>query len=86
MRIIRQRFTDEQVADLMQLKWWQYDLPHCPAFSKVNFDRIENFLAFFKDVDLASFPKIPNNWKYVCATTSPDTCQLYNVSKDLELR
>lgn len=60
-------------------------MPHCQEFSKVNFECIEDFLAFFKEVDLDSLPKIPVDWKRLNINADPNKCSLSKVTPDVVL-
>lgn len=65
--IQRYRFSDEIISDLLELKWWDYDLPKLMS-SKQNtseplpFDQVADFIAFMKDSDTSTWPRISAPW------------------------
>ena len=61
---LKYRFKDEVIADLLEINWWDYDLLKMLAAGvKVPYTKIEDFIKFFKNEDLSSFPLIPDDWK-----------------------
>lgn len=60
------RFSDEVISDLLELAWWQYNIPemlkqgrHIPMRDPAG------MLQFFKDADPQSLIKLPETWHKV---------------------
>lgn len=57
------RFKDEEISDLLELQWWQYDIPHMlKAGFKVPLDSASQLISFFKNTDAQQFILAPNQW------------------------
>lgn len=76
------RFTDEEISDLLELQWWQYDVPQMlKAGLKVPLDKASELISFFKNTDVQHFILAPNHWYSFTIPDSPDL----NVIENLEL-
>lgn len=83
--IIKYRFTDEQISDLLELQWWQYDLPSCKQLPKLKLDSFADFMAFFKNTDLSELPKLPQQWKYYALHPDPAQVKVFLMGNKLPL-
>ena len=68
--IKRYRFSDEVIADLLELQWWQYDLPQLmlqrqQQGQKLPIGNIKDFIALMRNEDLSLWPKIEDKWLYL---------------------
>lgn len=84
-KVKRYRFSDEIISDLMELKWWNYDLPR--ALGKgihVPQEDPKELLAFMRNEDISQIPKIEQNWKHILVESS-EKVRLMNSSPDLDL-
>lgn len=64
-KVCAQRYSDEEIADLLQLEWWQYNLPEMlKQGHNIPFDNIKDFLDFFDQLDHNLLIKKPNNWQH----------------------
>ena len=60
------RFSDEVIADLLELQWWDYDLPQMLALGlKVPLDNIKDFIAFMRNEEREHLVKIESQWRYL---------------------
>lgn len=63
-KVCGQRYSDEIIADLLQLAWWQYNLPEMlKQGHKIPFDNIQSFLDFFKQTPSEQLIKKTSNWQ-----------------------
>lgn len=85
-RIIKgYRFTDEQISDLLELQWWQYDVPkYIAAGHKLPLDDIKGFISFMRNEAPEVLAKIPDNWKLLIPLDDKKV-QLVPVSADYEI-
>ena len=80
--IKRYRFTEEQIADLLELQWWRYDIPrYMAAGNHVPLDKIADFISFMRDVGTAVLPPLPDNW-YQLTPQSGNGAQIKPVPRD----
>ncbi len=68
--IKRYRFSDEAIADLLELQWRQYDLPQLmlqrqQQGQKLPIGNIKDFTALMRNEDLSLWPKIEDKWLYL---------------------
>lgn len=83
--IKRYRFSDEVISDLMELEWWEYDLPRMITSGiKVPLNDGKEFLAFMKDQDLESLPHIKRQWKYLNIKDS-NNVEVIPVAEDFDM-
>lgn len=69
--ILKYRFPDEVISDLLDLQWWNYDLPKAIASGiKIPMENIHDFIAFMRDYDLSTLPRIEDKWRYVVPESS----------------
>lgn len=71
------RFSDEIIADLLESKWWEYDLPLLMQMLQNNqqplpLDSPKDFLSFMRNSDTSLWPRIPDNWLYIKVINSED--------------
>ncbi len=85
-RIIKgYRFRDEQISDLLEIKWWQYDVPkYLLSGHKLPLNDITGFLSFMRNEGPEVLTKIPENWQLVIPQ-DPDTVQVVPVAADYEI-
>ena len=85
-RIIKgYRFTDEQISDLLELQWWQYDVPKfLAAGHKLPLDDIKGFISFMRHEAPEVLPKIPLNWRLLIPENA-EKAQLAPISPDYEI-
>ncbi len=77
------RFSDEVISDLLELNWWNYDLPKMMAQGiKVPYEDIKDFISFMKNEDLSKFLMIPNNWRLL-SIINENRVQLTPGQKDM---
>lgn len=84
-QILRHRFRDEIISDLLELEWWRYDLPgYASKHNKtVPIEDIRGFISFVKNEDLSSFV-IQDNWRYL-EIESSNQIKLHNVAPDFDM-
>lgn len=63
----RYRFSDEVIADLLESKWWEYDLPQLMSSmqndkQQLPFDNVHEFLSFMRNSDTSSWPRLDQPW------------------------
>ena len=85
------RFSDEIIADLLELQWWQYDFPRYMGQGgakaealNTTLNDIKSFISFLKNEDLSAYPKIPEAWRYL-AVKDEKEITLYNVTADCNM-
>lgn len=54
-RVVGQRCKDEVISDLLELKWWNYDLPAAQKQGMVIPSNLADFVKWCKDTDLSNF-------------------------------
>ncbi len=83
MRIAKYRFKDEIISDLLELSWWDYDLPKwIAAGNKVPYENINDFISYMHNEDLSSCPRIEDNWKLLFIESS-EQARVFNVDKSM---
>lgn len=87
--IKRYRFSDEVIADLLELKWWDYDLPKLMSVMQsqqqhLPFNHVKDFIAFMRDSDTSTWPKLPAQWLYLVPQDA-NTAQLIPVAEDFNM-
>lgn len=61
--VVGQRYPDEVISDLLELEWWNYDLPEMlHQGQKIPLDDIHGFIDYFKNADPQMLIKAPNDW------------------------
>lgn len=82
MRIAKYRFTDEIIADLLDLNWWDYDLPKWVSKGhKVPYENIDDFISYMRNEDLSECPRIVDDWKMLFIQDK-ENVRILNVAKD----
>ncbi len=82
-KIQKYRFSDEVISDLLELNWWDYDLPKMMAQGiKVPYENVKDFISFMKNEDLSKFLMIPNNWRLL-SIINENRVQLTPGQKDM---
>lgn len=66
------RFKDEVIADLLELKWWEYDIPQLMASlqarsrkNRLPFNKVKQFIAYMRQADKSTWPRLPEQWHYL---------------------
>ena len=87
-RILKYRFPDEVISDLLEINWWDYDIPKMlTAGIKVPRDNVKDFIAFFKNEDRDRLIPISEPWRLLCTASEskvfifpsePDTFMDFN--------
>lgn len=85
-QILRYRFSDEVISDLMELEWWRYDLPKYSAQTGkvIPIKKPQEFIAFMKNEDLTVIPELQDNWRYL-EVFSADKVNIHQVDKDFDM-
>lgn len=82
MRIVKYRFKDEIIADLLALNWWDYDLPKwIAAGHKVPYENVNDFISYMRNEDLSECPRIVEDWKMLFIESASQV-RVLNVDKD----
>lgn len=64
-RIVKQRFSDEIVSDMLEINWWDYNVPAMLKNGvQLNMDDPKEFISQFKDLDPAVLIPVPKQWMY----------------------
>lgn len=76
------RFPDEVISDLLELEWWNYDIPKMIA-QGLNVPRhnIKDFIAFMKNEEREHLIPLPEAWYYLSVLDS-NSVQIYRVDPD----
>ena len=81
-RIVRYRFSDEIISDLMDIRWWDYDVPRMVASGiKVPRTKAEDFISFFKNEDREKLIPLSEPWLLVSIPNS-DTAYIFPTEPD----
>ena len=81
-KIIGYRFNDEIIADLMAIKWWEYDIPAMlNQGMAVPLHNIAAFIEFMRLAPHDGFPRLPARWRYL-TRKNQDYVTLYDVTPD----
>lgn len=76
------RFSDEIISDLLELAWWDYDIPKMIAQGiKVPRHNIKDFIAFMKNEEREHLIPLPEAWYYLSIVDS-NSAQIYRVDPD----
>ena len=76
------RFPDEVISDLLELNWWEYDLPKMIAQGiKVPTKNIKDFITFMRTTDREQLIPLPHTWYYL-NTVDHDTAEVYQVDPE----
>ena len=79
MQILKMRFSDEVIADLMASKWWEYDLPKLAERDEgPEEDNVRGFIELIKERKTAGWPRLKDNWYYLIPEDE-NTVHLYPV-------
>ena len=83
------RFSDEEISDLLELKWWEYDLPKLMAEQqnashKMPFEKVKDFLSLMRNSDLSTWPKLEEQWLYLMPLSSQQV-QMIPASADFDM-
>ena len=72
MKILKTRFSDEIIADIMDSKWWEYDLPIVAERNELTADEndLPAMLELLKQAKTASWPQLKDNWYYLLPENS----------------
>ena len=81
-QIVKYRFSDEIISDLLEINWWDYDLPRMVAQGiKVPRDNVQDLISFFKNEEREKLIPIDAQWRLLCCT-APDTVHLFPTEPD----
>ncbi len=77
------------IADLLELKWWDYDLPKLMSVMQsqqqhLPFNNVKDFIAFMRDSDTSTWPQLPAQWLYLVPQDA-NTAQLIPVAEDFNM-
>lgn len=76
------RFSDEIISDLLEIAWWDYDIPKMIAQGiKVPRHNIKDFIAFMKNEEREHLIPLPEAWYYLSIIDS-NSAQIYRVDPD----
>lgn len=69
-RLLKYRFSDEIISDLLELKWWNYNLPKMYQNNTIKGDNLyldnpREFINYFKNADPATLVPLQQKWYYV---------------------
>ena len=80
---LKYRFSDEVISDLLELNWWDYDIPRMLAKGRqVPVTNVQDFISFFKNEDPSTLLRIQDRWRLVIVL-SADQVQLVPGQKDM---
>lgn len=88
-RVVRQRFGDGVIADMLDTQWWNYDIPACFASKNRLIDskfvrKAEDFLRWWKNGGkemLQSYP-LSEEWRTITLTKDVRTMEFLGKGKD----
>ena len=84
-QVVGSRFSDEIIADLLELKWWEYDIPLMLDHGReVPLHDIASFIEFMRFAAAENFPRIPEHWLYL-RRDSEDKVVLFEVTADCKI-
>ncbi len=76
------RFSDEIISDLLELSWWEYDLPKMVASGiKVPTTDVKDFISFMQNEEREQLIPLPSTWYYLNAIDS-QTVEVYRVDPE----
>lgn len=76
------RFPDEVISDLLEIAWWDYDLPKMIAQGvKVPRHNIKDFISFMKNEEREHLIPLPEAWYYLNILDA-NAVQLYRVDPE----
>lgn len=65
-RIVHQRFSDEMVSDLMEIQWWNYNLPEMLKQGiEIDVHNPQTGIQQIKDLDPEKLIPIPKQWMFL---------------------
>ena len=84
-QVVGYRFKEEIIADLLELKWWEYDLPSLlkQGFEVPLFD-IAAFMEFMREARRLNYPRIAERWRYLMRDNKQNVV-LYDVTPDCQM-
>lgn len=76
------RFSDEVISDLLELSWWDYDLPKMIVSGiKVPTTDIKDFISFMKNEERDHLIPLASTWYYLNALDN-DAVEVYRVAPE----
>lgn len=76
------RFPDEIISDLLELSWWDYDIPKMISQGiKVPIHNIKDFISFMKNEAREKLIPLPKEWYYL-NTIDYNTAEVYHVDPE----
>ena len=87
--IKRYRYSDEVISDLLELKWWDFDLPKLMHSVQDQptvfpFNEVKDFIAFMRDSDTSTWPQLPKQWLYL-APRDANNVQIFPVNENFDM-
>lgn len=80
-KVKRLRFSDEIVSDLLELNWWEYDIPKANALNMgVPYEDVKAFIEFMKTPP-ENLPKLDPTW-YMLVIESPQKVHVVPVAEN----
>ena len=77
------RFPDEVISDLLDLQWWNYDLPRMLVQGiKIPLHNARDFINFMKNEEREHLIPLPNAWYYLNVLNS-NSAQIFRVAPEL---
>lgn len=88
-RIVKYRFSDEVIADLIELNWWNYNIPKMIQKGIIGDEQLNDpktFIAFFKNADPVSLIPLEVNWYLVDVEgLNTNKVKIYPVTEPIKL-
>ncbi len=78
-RLIRYRFKEELIADLLGSQWWNYDWPRLRKTQSIPMDDAAEFMSFFKALDPSQLPVLEPHYLSL-KVEGPERCSLTRVA------
>ena len=78
-RLIRYRFKEELIADLLGSQWWNYDWPRLRKTQSIPMDDAAEFMSFFKALDPSQLPVLEPHYLSL-KVEGPERCSLSRVA------
>lgn len=84
-QVIKTRFSDEVIADLLDIQWWNYDIPKMISQGvEVPDDNIYVFIEFMRNIDPSLLIPLEKQWRYLMTGTTPHEVRLTSVDENFE--
>lgn len=84
-KIVRYRFSDELISDMLELQWWNYDIPKMLQQGvDLPMDKPQEFISRFKELDPAKLLPLDDKWYFLEVPNAAEplnTVQLHPVDE-----